>query len=500
MIKLFNIFFLFLFIFSCNKVKEEEKKMNLLFIWTDQQRFDTMEAYGNDKIKTPNFNSLADKSIVFKKAYVTQPVCTPSRSSVMTGLYPHTNGCIENNIPLKSEIKTVPELINDPQYKTAYMGKWHLGDEVFAQQGFKEWYATEDNYTRFYSDGRDVNYRSEYHHWLLGKGVKPDNKDNTFSRDLSANLPLRFGKPKFLEESAVKFMEENKDNPFILYINFLEPHAPFSSVLNDYHTEEDLIIPEDKTVFDSLTHRNKIRRLTKYGVESDEVPDMVRRYWGLISKVDMSLGVIMQKLSELGLDENTLVIFTSDHGEMLGSHAFKTKRFAYDESSRVPLLMRLPGSATQRIIEEPVSHIDIVPTILDYMGYSTKESLQGKSLVPVLNGGNVKDNYVFFEMSPMINFIKRPKKMKEDVLTKIQLSRIAAEEVFYAHYRVVVSPDGWKMVVSDKDKNQLFNLNTDSLEYDNLYYTNNHSEVISRLSEKLNKWQQETADQLILNY
>ena len=109
------IFIIFVFS-SCIQKKEENKKMNLLFIWTDQQRFDTMKAYGNNNIKTPNLNKLAEESIVFKRAYVTQPVCTPSRSSVMTGLYPHTNGCIENNIPLKPETKTLPELINDPDY------------------------------------------------------------------------------------------------------------------------------------------------------------------------------------------------------------------------------------------------------------------------------------------------------------------------------------------------------------------------------------------------
>jgi len=500
MTKLLLVLLLFLFAFACNSPKkEEQKKMNLLFIWTDQQRFDTMKAYGNNKIKTPNLNKLAESSVVFKKAYVTQPVCTPSRSSVMTGFYPHTNGCVENNIPLKSEIKTLPELINDPAYKTAYMGKWHLGDEVFAQQGFDEWYATEDNYIKHYSPVRNKNTKSAYHNWLIEKGVKPDRKNNVFSRSLASNLPLELGKPKFLEEQATQFLEKNKDNPFILYINFLEPHSPFSSTLNDYHEVEELIIPEDNTVFDSLTHRNKIRKLIENGIEKDKVPDLVRRYWGLVSKVDLSVGKIMQKLNELGLDENTLVIFTSDHGEMLGSHAFKSKRFAYDESSGVPLLVKLPDSKIQRIIQEPVSQIDLVPTILDYMAYSTEEPLQGKSLKPVLNGGGLKDNYVFFEMAPLVGIVKKSE-ITDDILSKTNLLEERAEEILFAHYRAVVSPDGWKMVVSDKDKNQLFNLETDPLEYQNLYYKADYAGAVKHLSGKISQWQKETGDDLELNF
>ena len=100
-----------------------KRKTNLLFIWTDEQRYNTMAAYGNEKIRTPNLNKLADKSVVFKKAYVTQPVCTPARSSVMTGMWPHQNGCLKNNIPLRKETKCLPELLNDPDYQSAYMGK-----------------------------------------------------------------------------------------------------------------------------------------------------------------------------------------------------------------------------------------------------------------------------------------------------------------------------------------------------------------------------------------
>jgi len=138
---------------SKEPARADSRKPNLLFIWTDEQRADTMAVYGNTKIHAPNLNRLADESVVFERAYVTQPVCTPNRSAVMTGLWPHTSGCIRNNIPLPAEIPCLPEILNDPDYRTAYMGKWHLGDEIFAQHAFQEWVSMEDGYSSHYSAG-----------------------------------------------------------------------------------------------------------------------------------------------------------------------------------------------------------------------------------------------------------------------------------------------------------------------------------------------------------
>lgn len=180
-------------------------KPNLLFIWTDEQRADTMAVYGNTKIHAPNLNKLASESVVFEKTYVTQPVCTPNRSAVMTGLWPHTSGCIANNIPLPGDIRCMPELVNDPDYRTAYMGKWHLGDEIFAQHGFEEWVAIEDTYTKYYGKERDRSGRSHYHHFLIEHGYKPDSS-NKFSRNFAARRPIEHCKPKFLELRACDFL------------------------------------------------------------------------------------------------------------------------------------------------------------------------------------------------------------------------------------------------------------------------------------------------------
>ena len=123
------------------------KQPNVLFLFTDQQRADTMACYGNDDIQTPNLNALASRSFVFDNAYVSQPVCTPSRATILTGLYPHTSGCTVNNVPLPPAVKTIAEMVPD-EYRTGYFGKWHLGDELRPQHGFEEWVSIEEHLGR----------------------------------------------------------------------------------------------------------------------------------------------------------------------------------------------------------------------------------------------------------------------------------------------------------------------------------------------------------------
>ncbi len=451
-----------------------KRKPNLLFIWTDEQRYNTMAAYGNEKIRTPNMNRLADKSVVFKKAYVTQPVCTPARSSVMTGMWPHQNGCLKNNIPLPKETKCLPELLNDPEYRSAYMGKWHLGDEIFLQHGFDEWVSIEDNYIAHYSEGRDRNLRSDYHHFLARKGYKPG-KRGTFGRSFAASLPIEECKPKFLEMRACDFLRGNRGNPFVLYINFLEPHMPFTGPLDDMYDPDEIDLPENfkDPLEDNEPLRYRQKREScrkKYGMDEKSMRKLIARYYGLVSQVDRSVGRILETLEELGLSDNTIVVYTSDHGDMMGAHGMVEKGVMYEESARVPWLMHIPQLGTEgHIVQQPVSHIDIVPTILDAMGKTQASAgLPGRSLIPLMKGGKPARDHVFIEWNTA--------SPKQETI------------------RTVVSPDGWKLCLADKDKSQLFNLNRDPFETTNLFYDGKHQDVIARLTERIRAWQMATED------
>ncbi len=468
------------------------QKPNLLFIWTDQQRADTMAVYGNTKIHAPNLNRLAAESVAFRKAYVTQPVCTPSRSSVMTGLWPHINGCTANNIPLPEGTPCFHELLDDQSYRTAYMGKWHLGDEIFPQHGFEEWVSMEDGYTSHYRPGRDRSLRSGYHHFLAEQGYQPDS-GSKFSRKFAVSLPIEHCKPKFLELRACDFLRRFRSEPFILYVNFLEPHSPFSGPLNDEHDPAEIDLPAN---FDDPLEDNEPLRYrllqeyhrATYGESEQEFRELIARYYGLVTQVDRSVGTILNTLDELGLRDSTIVVYTSDHGDMMGSHRMVTKQVMYEESARVPWLMRIPQLAgNSRVIRAPVSHIDMVPTLLELVGGGADGSLPGQSLVPLIRGGKVAEDHVFIEWHPNVHRVKPG----STLASQSDMDRVARERT-----RAVVSPDGWKLCLSDVDKCQLFNLNSDPGETVNLFDSGRHLDVTRRLTDRIHRWQEKTQDQV----
>ena len=331
------------------------KQPNLLFLYTDEQAFDTLACYGNDWITMPNLNALADQSVVFDHAYVTQPVCTPSRSSLITGQWPHTNGCIRNNVALGADTACLPELLPPGAYVTGHYGKWHLGDEIFRQHGFDEWRNYEDDYIRFYSAGRDRQARSDYHHHLVAHGFEPDLADrNIFSRHCAARLPEAFGKPAYIAEQSIDFITRHADKPFVLYVNFLEPHMPYYGPRDDQYDPDAIPLPPNLNDLSDASMPAKYfamsRKPTPCWIEgyADRSADGWRalrtRYYGLCSLVDTHAGRILQALKEQGVWDDTIIVFTSDHGDMMGAHGQIAKGVMYEESVRVPLLIKLPGS------------------------------------------------------------------------------------------------------------------------------------------------------------
>jgi choline-sulfatase len=448
------------------------RKPNLLFIWTDEQRADTMAAYGNNKIQVPNLNKLAAQSVVFRNAYVTQPVCTPNRSAVMTGLWPHTTGCTTNNIPLPAGVACLPELLADADYRTAYMGKWHLGDELFAQHGFAEWVSMEDGYGAGFSEGRDRNARSDYHHFLIEHGYQPDS-GGKFSRSFAARRPIEQCKPKFLELNACDFLRRHRNEPFILYVNFLEPHMPFTGPLDTMYDPNEIDLPAsfNDPLEDNEPEycKKKLRQCAKtYGTTEQDYRKLIAHYWGLNSQVDRSVGAILDTLEQMGLADDTIVVYTSDHGDMMGAHRLVEKSVMYQEATRIPWLLRVPAmGSNQRVLTQPVSQIDLVPTLLELMGHSQAAArLPGQSLVPVIKGQETARDPVFIEWS-----------------TEPRI-------------RTVISPDGWKLCLSKEDKCQLFHLQQDPGETANLFDSGRHAEVITRLTGRIRQWQESVQDKV----
>ena len=294
----------------------------------------------------------------------------------MTGLYAHTTGCIENNVPLRTDQPVLAELVSD-EYERGYYGKWHLGSELLPQRGFTDWVGIEDGYRAHYADPVERSRLSDYHQELIANGFEPDSVDgelHTFSRQTAAEMPEDFTKARFLGRRAAEFINANAGRPWVLYVNFLEPHMPFTGPLNELHDPADLGTgsaflrkpPEDAALV------NRVLADYYAGVQWRDFDltteagwrEVRRNYWGLVTLIDRATGDILKALDESGQAGDTIVVFTSDHGDMMGDHNILAKCVLYEEAVRVPLLLRVPWLSNQRRdVGGRVSLVDLVPTL-----------------------------------------------------------------------------------------------------------------------------------------
>jgi arylsulfatase A-like enzyme len=468
-----------------SKVKGQPAKLprkpNLLVFLTDQQRADTLACYGARRKIAPNLDKLASQSSVFERAYVTHPLCTPSRSSLLTGTWPNMNGCIRNAVPLPNHFQCLPEMMDDSDYQTAYIGKWHLGEGLSPQHGFEQWVSILHGGPQKLCD---------YEKFLLSKNLQPDDKQNGhFTHEFASRLPLELSKPKFLEGKMLEFLEQHGRDPFVAYMAFYEPHPPYNGPLNTAHVldKSDLDPTRDDVFNDQMPLRYRLRQEQhrKRFEKGHKALTVKRNYFGLVTEVDQTIGVILSKLEELGVADNTIVIFSSDHGDMMGAHGLYGKEVSFEESIRVPYLIRLPGQNRTASISQAVSHIDFVPTLLDLLGKPPHKQCVGKSRVPLLRGESMTHETLFVQWSP--NFERKiPKKTKLAKPDEIQ-------RAFNESTRVAISTDGWKLCLRDQDKNELYNLKSDSSEKQNIYDTA-HKDVVTRLKTEVYRWQEGIAD------
>jgi arylsulfatase A-like enzyme len=382
------------------------------------------------------------------------------------------------------------------------MGKWHLGEEGPVGRGFDQWISTD--------------HHGDYTSFLLSKGVTPDRPNERFSELAISNLPIELSRPKFLAKQACDFIEKHQRDPFILVVAFVEPHSPYNGPLNDEHSlnevelDKTAILPESEDIplryrlmrewqqAEAILDRERLPTQLFFGITPDEYRSIKQRYLGLVTLVDQSIGSILECLERCDLDDHTIVVHTSDHGDSLGAHHLFGKETMFEEAARVPFLIRLPGQTRTKMISHPVSHIDFVPTLLDLLGQPNHSQCAGKSLLPVINQEAVvagvspaspHPGNVFVEWAPNRTKIKKGTK-----LAWRRMIKRAVEE----STRTVVSPDGWKLCLRDKDSNELYNLKDDPFETRNLYSDRQYASVISRLAGEIHRWQEFTNDKLKL--
>ena len=486
----------------------KDRKPNILFILTDQQRRDSMRAYGNEWIKTPNLDKLADKSFVFENAYVTQPVCTPARASIMTGLYPYATGLQRNNIPLSRDISTIGDMIDD-EYYNAHMGKWHLGDDMTAQHGFDTWEAVED-FQRVRITRKEYRYQeAPYNQWLRDHGVEPPSMSMSYEGWVGvAELTEEQTQAGFLGHKASEFIREfpegdHADQPWMLYVNFFEPHPPYTGPLNDLYDPNEIDVgPGFRVRPDSGSLVNRLRSdyymgggNNPLGEAGGDVHDTTTeegfrklraQYFANVTLVDTQLGKIFESLEESGQVDNTIIVFTSEHGEMAGDHGMLEKRSLYEEASNVPFLMYVPwlNNYQQTRIAGSVGQVDLVPTLLDLSGSEIPDHIEGKSLRSVLRGEeDLSDNDVFIQWNGM----------GDRNLGSPDINRMVS-----IPWRGVVTGDRWKLNLSPGDQCELYDLNSDPAELNNLFNKPEHKDRIRQMAARIRIWQDETGDDMPL--
>lgn len=470
------------------------RRPNLLVFLPDQQRADTIVPYGTGRCHAPHLNRLATQSTVFDRCHVTHPVCTPSRSSLMTGTWPHQNGCTQNNRALAPQWHTLPQMLGAAaaDYRTAYMGKWHLGDEVFAQRGFQEWVSIEDMYQPYFSAGRDKNAISDYSKFLRSHGLTPDQDDGSFSRRTASQQPIERGKPKFLEGRACDFLQRHRRDPFILFISFLEPHSPYNGPLNTEHREDEVEFnaTATNTFGPEIPLRYRLKQEyqeNEFGRGPDDFRRTKRKYLGLVTQIDRSIGAILGQLDSLGLADHTIVVHTSDHGDMMGDHRLFEKEVMFDPATRVPYLVRLPGQTRAHRVAQPVSHIDFAPTMLDLLGAPPHPQCAGRSRAALARGEGRPADPVFLEWSP--NSGKEKVRKGTTLATAAEIARATKEST-----RSIVSPDGWKLNLRDTGEHELYQLTRDPLELHNVFGRPENAPVVHQLRTTIAAWQARTAD------
>jgi N-acetylglucosamine-6-sulfatase len=346
-------------------------KRNIVFILTDDQRYDAVGGFGNPFYKTPQLDGLARNGIYFENAFVTTSLCSPSRASILTGLYAHTHRVMNNSTRLSPDIPTFPQELQKAGYETAFVGKWHMGGSSDAPRpGFDHW----------------VSFR--------GQGVY---NNPTFNVD-GKKIKRRGYVTDLITDYAALFIKRQHSKPFMLYVSHKAVHADFQPVARYEGRYKDTAYPHPESMANTPENYHgkpdwvRKQRDSWHGV--DGMYNKKRKFDKVIQEtaeallaVDESVGRIVATLREKGLLESTLLVFTSDNGFLFGEHGLIDKRVMYEPSIRVPLIIHCPElfKGGQRR-SEMILNIDFAPTFLDVAGRPIPESMHGMSFYGLLTG------------------------------------------------------------------------------------------------------------------
>ncbi len=359
-------------------------KPNIVFILTDQMRGDCLGVLGHPNVKTPNLDRMASKGTVFTAAYSACPSCIAARASIFTGQRPTTHGRLgyRDQVPWQYQ-NTLAEVLARSGYQTHCVGKTH-----FFPQRLPLGFETQDSYEA--TQNFDGNYVNDYFEWLKERTdiQEPDHglEFNSWVAGVSL-LPEELHNSSWVVTRGIDFLERrDRERPFFLNLSFHRPHAPLDPPREYFEMYRDSVIPappigEWATRYDVPVSDNNAwcGRLP-----SDVLAESRKAYYAQITHIDAQIGRFVSKCEELDMGP-TWFVFTSDHGEMLGDHNLFRKSYAYEGSAKIPMIVSPPDGAQQHISDAAISQQDIMPTILDAADIDIPDSVEGRSMLPLLS-------------------------------------------------------------------------------------------------------------------
>lgn len=420
------------------------RQPNVVIFFTDQQRFDSTGMGGNPLDLTPHFDRMAQQNTFVQYSFTCQPVCGPARSCLQTGQYATTTGVWKNGFGLKPDARTLAHCFNEAGYHTGYIGKWHLaGSHKDRSLG---------EFGPVLAPGR-----GGYTEWLAAEALEFSvNEYKTVLYD-NDNKPVTL--PGYRSDACVdagiRFIDRNQHRPFFLMMSFIEPHH--QNDVDDYPPPDGYRekytgrwIPPDLAALGGSTHQH------------------LGGYWGMVKRLDEGFGRLMDALKSLGLDKNTIVLFTSDHACHFKTRNSEYKRSCHESSIRVPTLLAGPGFQGRGALPQLVSLVDLPPTLLDAAGLQIPATMQGRSILPLLRGQTTDwPDDVFVQISEA--------EVGRAVRTKRWKYSVRAEGV-----------NGWSQPSSDTyHETALYDLKHDPHELRNLIHHQSHRYVRQVMRERL---------------
>ncbi|MCX5661976.1 MAG: sulfatase-like hydrolase/transferase [Planctomycetota bacterium] len=371
-----------------------EKRPNLLLIVTDQQRADTIAALGNPVIRTPNLDRLAREGTAFTRAYTPSPVCVAARCSLHYGQYPSRTGCYDNGFPMPTDRPSLADALQAAGYRTHAIGKCHFTPDRHALRGF----ASRQTQEELVADPERDDYLRElrgggFAHLTDPHGVRGE----MYYVPQPAQMPARLHPTQWIGDQAERFIRgtggAGATRPWMLQADFIHPHPPFAppapwhKLYRGPNMPLPMIPPDAERLW---LHINRVQNFYKYrnrGLDLNLVRQMKAYYYACISFIDLQIGRMLRALESTGQLDRTLVVFTSDHGELLGDYGLFGKRSPHAAAARVPLLARLPGAfAPGGRCAEPASLVDIAPTFVGLAQGEVSRGFEGVDLSRLAKG------------------------------------------------------------------------------------------------------------------